>query len=281
MLNPNVSEFFLFLGIQMIALAMLIKTPLSKHLAFLGSLIYSIYWVLVIPTYLNAHDYVNVMLCALSLPIFSLIGLCYLKAGDVEHYEYFYNLVWLSSLPYVLVSRIPIISGAIIKAVAINSTQLLNVFGFNYSAGEVMIRGWPYYSPNPLVVRVPIIPTSISLIFPCTAFQAMAIFGAAVIASSAPIRKKTPIFLTVILLIYTLNIIRNAGVIYMIDVLGYSFELAHNQIGKAGSLIALILLAYFVIRKIPDIGEKLNRILDDILHFGSSLRLLKKTNMVK
>jgi exosortase/archaeosortase len=55
--------------------------------------------------------------------------------------------------------------------------------------------------------------------------------------------------------IYLLNIIRNVGVIYGVEVLNISFYVMHNIIGKIGSLIALIVLAYLAFEILPELYD--------------------------
>ena len=55
--------------------------------------------------------------------------------------------------------------------------------------------------------------------------------------------------------IYLLNLIRNAGVIYGMEEFGLSFYTMHNVIGKLGSLIALIILAFIAFDILPELYD--------------------------
>ena len=57
--------------------------------------------------------------------------------------------------------------------------------------------------------------------------------------------------------IYFLNLIRNAGVVYMVGANLTSFEMAHNVIAKAGSLAALIVLLLIVIKVVPEVFDEI------------------------
>ena len=57
--------------------------------------------------------------------------------------------------------------------------------------------------------------------------------------------------------IYFLNLIRNAGVVYMVGSGMTSFEMAHNVIGKTGSLLALILLLFLTFKIVPELYDEL------------------------
>jgi exosortase/archaeosortase len=62
--------------------------------------------------------------------------------------------------------------------------------------------------------------------------------------------------------IYFLNLVRNAGVMFMVGSGMVSFELAHNVIGKAGSLLALIVLLFVTFKIVPELYDELVGIID-------------------
>jgi hypothetical protein len=62
--------------------------------------------------------------------------------------------------------------------------------------------------------------------------------------------------------IYVLNLIRNVGVIYMMDTLGWSYQLAHHEIGRTGSLIALIVLAAVTFKLLPELLDNIWGLID-------------------
>jgi len=57
--------------------------------------------------------------------------------------------------------------------------------------------------------------------------------------------------------IYFLNLIRNASVVYMVGSGMVSFELAHNVIGKTGSLLALIVLLFVTFKVVPELYDEI------------------------
>ena len=52
------------------------------------------------------------------------------------------------------------------------------------------------------------------------------------------------------------------GVIYGIEVLGYSFYFMHHVIGKIGSLLALIILAFFAFNILPELYDNIMGLVD-------------------
>ena len=52
------------------------------------------------------------------------------------------------------------------------------------------------------------------------------------------------------------------GVIYGIEVLGYSFAFMHHVVGKIGSLVVLIILAFFAFTVLPELYDNIMGLLD-------------------
>jgi exosortase/archaeosortase family protein len=68
--------------------------------------------------------------------------------------------------------------------------------------------------------------------------------------------------LITIIPIYFLNLIRNALVTYLIGNNITDFSTAHNIIGKGGSLVALVILLFIVIKILPEIFDEINCLID-------------------
>jgi exosortase/archaeosortase family protein len=85
----------------------------------------------------------------------------------------------------------------------------------------------------------------------------MLIFVGAIYYVQAKSRKKWYAFFATVPVIYVLNLIRNVGVIYMMDELGWSYEMAHHEVGRGGSFLALIVLAAIVFRLLPELLDNI------------------------
>ncbi|MEE9152104.1 MAG: archaeosortase A, partial [Thermoplasmata archaeon] len=164
---------------------------------------------------------------------------------------------------YFLIDKIPIISGYIIHAVAVQTVWLINIFGFNYKVGAINYADNPlWYRTNYNEISVPIEGSSATIIQSCTAIQSMLIFIAAIYCVQALKKRKWNAFLAIVPVIYVLNLLRNLSIIYMMDALGWSYDLSHHTIGKAGSFLALIILAFIAFKLLPELLDNIWGIID-------------------
>ena len=98
----------------------------------------------------------------------------------------------------------------------------------------------------------------VNIIFACTAVQSMVIFvGMILPLQNVGMKKKIYGLLVTVLPIYFLNMVRNAGITYLLAEDVTSFYVAHNIIGKGGSLLALVVLLFVVIKVVPEIFDEI------------------------
>jgi len=130
------------------------------------------------------------------------------------------------------------------EVVAAQSAWLLNVFTGNVTLGGLYI-GWEL--------------AHIKIIFACTAVQSMVIFvGMILPLPKVNMKRKCIGLLVTIVPVYFLNLIRNALVVYLVGIYGPDFfGIAHNIIGKGGSLVALVILLFIVIKIIPEVFDEI------------------------
>lgn len=102
----------------------------------------------------------------------------------------------------------------------------------------------------------------VSIILACTAIQSIMLFVGLFAATKAPLRKKVYASIIVGAIIYVLNLVRNTGIIWMFGQGHASFWLMHNAIGKGGSLIAMIGIAFAVFKWFPEFFDSLVQVLD-------------------
>jgi archaeosortase A (PGF-CTERM-specific) len=144
------------------------------------------------------------------------------------------------------------LAGSLIEVVANQTSWSLRRFGFDVFAGSIQRLPFgdkcvPIYFNGVL---------SVELILACTGLQSMMIFIGAIIAiNDADSFRRAKAFLATVPVIYALNIFRNMGVIYGMEVLGFNFYLMHNVIGKLGSLIVLIILAFVTFEILPELYD--------------------------
>jgi len=151
-------------------------------------------------------------------------------------------------------SIFPILKNGLIELVAAQSTGLLNFFGMEASrqGSVILYNGLP-----------------ITIIFACTAIQSMVLFiGMIGALQGINLKRRLAALAVTVIPIYFLNLIRNAGVVYMVGANLTSFEMAHNIIAKAGSLIALIALLFLTFKIVPELYDEILGIFDLIKRNG-------------
>ena len=128
--------------------------------------------------------------------------------------------------------------------VATHSAALLNIF-----TGNVIKNGLEIIWGQARIL----------IIFACTAIQSMVIFVGMIFPLKNVSLKRKIIGLSVTVIpIYFLNLVRNALVVYLTGVYGHDFfSIAHNYIGKIGSLLALVVLLFVVIKFIPEVFDEI------------------------
>jgi exosortase/archaeosortase family protein len=115
----------------------------------------------------------------------------------------------------------------------------------------------------------------VSIILACTALQSIMVFVGLFAGTLATWQKKVKASIVVAGLVYVLNLIRNAGIIWFYGQGHASFWIMHDAIGKGGSLLAMVLIAFGVFRYFPEFFQALVGVLDLIERDGPIERALK------
>ena len=145
-------------------------------------------------------------------------------------------------------SIFPELRTGLIELVATHSTKVLHLFGVEASrqGSVILYNGLP-----------------INIIFACTAIQSMVLFVGMIGAlPKIDLKRRLAALAVTVIPIYFLNLIRNAGVVYMVGADITSFEMAHNIIAKAGSLIELIALLFLTFKIVPELYNEILCIFD-------------------
>ena len=105
------------------------------------------------------------------------------------------------------------------------------------------------------------------IILACTAIESIALFFGLIVSVRAPFKRLASAFLVSVPAIYILNLLRNVFVVNAYGMLWFgepetSFYIAHTVIAKAGSLIALFLIAYAVLKILPEIIDMIDGIMN-------------------
>lgn len=102
----------------------------------------------------------------------------------------------------------------------------------------------------------------VSIILACTAIQSIMLFVGLFAGTKAGFRRKLYASLVVGAVIYVLNLVRNTGIIWFYGQGHASFWIMHNAIGKGGSLLAMVGIAFAVFKWFPEFFHALVGVLD-------------------
>ncbi|MFO1534330.1 MAG: hypothetical protein ABR586_01560 [Thermoplasmatota archaeon] len=113
---------------------------------------------------------------------------------------------------------------------------------------------------NPTHESAAIIP--VTVILACTALQSIMLFVGLFMGTSAPWRKKIWASALIAAVVYLLNLLRNTGIIWFYGQGVMSFWTIHDAIGKGGSLLAMIGIAFACFAWFPEFLTALVGVLD-------------------
>jgi archaeosortase A (PGF-CTERM-specific) len=235
----------------------------EKHLFRLsGWLALGIYWPTQAPNFLGVGDVTNASFCLIALPFFFYLAyheyLSYRTGEEHRGLKFMAGAAFLAGFPYFVVDRIPIVAGSLISVVAQQSVWLFNTMtGNSFTVMPVDYYGNSLWYKTDLVHEIgALVPqANIRIILACTAIQSMLIAFGVIVAASSDWKNKIKALVMDISAIYLLNLVRNAGVIYLTYYRITDFETAHNEIGKGGSLIALIILLFITFKIMPELYD--------------------------
>ena len=240
----------LFIGLLLLGLgSFLKKEKVTNKLKIAGWTVFSFYWSTQINSLYFAEqgDFINAFLCIIGIYVLFYIAyhewLSLKRNEKVECINWIAGATAIAGLIYSIIELTPLAIW-LIEIVAGQSGWLLNFF-----TGNVSVDG-RYISYNLAHIRI---------IFACTAVQSMVIF-IGLILPLKKVNKKRKIFglLVTVIPIYFLNLVRNAGITYLVGIYDNDFfNIAHNIIGKGGSLIALVILLLIVIKIIPEVFDEM------------------------
>lgn len=211
---------------------------------------FSIHWFYQPVHYLHIRDYINVLL-VISVGILCLI-IAYTmykeyRAGIVQKPDVTSmatSAAALGSLFYFPFAQLDVLNFWIISQVTNNVMWVLH-----YLSIPAQLTGWNKIALNGYEVEI---------VLACTAIESIALFIGLIASVNAPFKRLAAAFMASVPVIYILNIIRDVFVIvaYGNQWFGQnSFEIAHNTIAKLGSGIALFVIAYIVMRILPELVD--------------------------
>jgi archaeosortase A (PGF-CTERM-specific) len=229
-----------------------------------------VFWLLLVPQFaFHMKSVIEGALSIVALPVCWYVAYLHLQGRDslflVSRAIAFMGLFYLpfASIPFLrqfLVEAVSAQTNALIQAIgyaptftAAEETGFMSGFVFTNSTGR---RFYTY------------------LVLACTGIGSMSIFAGLISSVTTPLRRKLRVFGLVIVIIWMLNLLRNAFIAiafgrqwFQQDVLvnivttyvGYqdpgltSFFVADRIISQSFSIVALIGITWFVVREIPEL----------------------------
>jgi archaeosortase A (PGF-CTERM-specific) len=246
----QVSAVPLFGGLLLLGAGWLDKHRRGSLLKEVGWVLFALFW----STYPNllysseGGDIVNTAVCVVG--VYVLIYLAYHEWLSGKRDEHPSALNWIAGATFLagiiyfsLEILLPSVRDWLIIVVAGQSVWLLHVLGIQavQSGPTIIYHGFP-----------------IRIIFACTAIQSLLLFvGMLGAMPRVPAGRRTLAIVVTVVPVYLLNLVRNAGVVLLTGGNIVSFEMAHNVIGKVGSLLALIALLFLTFEIVPELYDEI------------------------
>ncbi|MFA4935645.1 MAG: archaeosortase A [Candidatus Methanoperedens sp.] len=238
-----------------------IASVLPKHynsrflLGGLGWIFLSIYWFLQPPSYIEIQDYFNAFLVVVAAIISLFIAYITFQARDKkeESYEVLISLSRAASvggLIYFLFADVEFLNIGIISLVTNQTIWVVEKLG--YPVAQV---AWNQLAVGGLPVEI---------ILACTAIESIALFtGLISSATRATLSQKFKAFMISVPVIYSLNLIRTSftASAYGLAFFGTpeeSFHITEHIIAKVGSMLALLVISYMILRMLPEVADMID-----------------------
>jgi archaeosortase A (PGF-CTERM-specific) len=247
----------LFSGLLLLLFGYMAKvSEKGRILSSIGWMLFAFYWSTQMNTLYFGEDgdIFNAGLCIIG--VYALFYFAYHEWLSLQrNNETLDSLRWaagaasVAGLIYFGIEKTPL-SPWLIETVAGQSAALLNLFTGNVD----LLQGTQiFYEGN----------YAVTIIFACTAVQSMVLFVGLILPLPKVEAKRKVIALVITILpVYFLNLIRNAGIAFLLGAHITDFNMAHNVIGKGGSLIALLVLLFLVAKIIPEVFDEIFHLID-------------------
>lgn len=250
----------LWIALGLLVIASALPKSCNSRTVFggFGWIFFSIYWSLQPGIYIEIQDYVNAFLVIVAAAISLFIAYIILKSENKKEggYEVFISLSRAASvggLLYFLFAEVGYLNTKIISTVTEQTIWVAGKFGV-----PVAQLAWNQLAVNGLAVEI---------ILACTAIESIALFSGIISsAEGATAARKLRAFMISVPIIYILNLQR---LVFTASAYGFgwfgtpdeSFHISEHIITKAGSLLALFLISYMVLKILPEILDMIEGVL--------------------
>jgi len=231
----------------------------------------------------EGKDLWNVTFTALTPPIFLFVAwqewLSYTWHEDHRSLRWLVGTAWIAGLIYYTFARIPAMTAGLVYLTASQTIWFGQMFGYgwHFKIGSI---NWV---DEPLSVGIKGSP--VNIILGCTGIEAIVIFVGAILATQLEAdpwagyrdadspkflryramsgrERVTRALLYTMSIIWVGNLVRNVGIIYLVDVKGWDFDVVHGDIGKGSSFIILLVLAFVTFNLLPEMLDNISGLYD-------------------
>jgi len=268
----------LWVALAIFVAASVLPRRLATPTGAVGWVLFGVYCLSLLPHYLQEGSPLYVVAVLLALPITAYMA--YLMHWRKEEVLIpITRLAAITGVVYMPFDVIPPLRDGLIQVTTdITQTGML--------ALGIPVERFSWNTLQLDIYKVEIIPA-------CTAIQSIALFAGVIGAPPAPWRNRLKAVAVSIPVIYALNFVRN---VFVVTAYGYqwfpwmaesvapagepykaSFFWAHSVFAELGSIIALILIAFAVIKVMPQVLDVLGRFLE-LLRIPQLLGLRRGTD---
>ncbi len=245
------------------------KNGSKRIIGAVGWGVFSVHWLQQPLHYIAINDYVNVVL-TIAMSVFCMLIAQKMYVQHTNRYtagesnvDITYmatNAIAIGSVFYFPFAEIPALKEWLIGTVTNNIIWTMNMLGMSaYRTGNLIT-----YNGH-----------TVEIILGCTAIESIALFMGLIASVNAPMKKLLAAFMVSVPVIYILNILRDVFVVVAYGEMWFgpnSFEIAHHMIAKAGSGVALFVIAYMVMRILPEILELIDGLWNMITEHINTIR---------
>lgn len=290
------SGSILVVSLVLLGIGFFNRSPRKHIQRALGFVIFGFYWgTQAMKLYASENgDFVNAIFAMFAVFFFNYFAyhelVSYKRNEDPRALHWLAGTAFITTGVYFLTHKIEPIATWLILTVAEQTTWLLHAFGQPVVRCGGSPDGSMIYYPSSELGCLGGGWFPIQIILACTAIQSIMIFVGGIFALKPPRmgdgvsgkatryeklagtygRRRLWGLLLTIPLIYVLNLFRNVIIIWMsgqqTPVLFSSHDTAfwfsHNVIGKGGSLVALVIIAFIVFQILPELYDSIIGLLD-------------------
>ena len=238
--------------------------------------LFAVFWLLLAPYFFfEQNSFVEAALALVGVPACLYAG--YLLANGRESLFVLSRAVAVMGLIYLPAETIPLVRQALVEHVAAQTALSMDLLGYDPTlrpigpgrpAYEGYIAAFHFETADPSHAGI-----VYNIVMACTGLGSMAIFGGCIAAVRAPLRRKLRALAVAIGVIYVLNIVRTTFIglafghqwfdgfyaPYLMDLFGESDPymashiVAEGVISQVLSVVALVAVAWFAIRELPEL----------------------------